>query len=95
VESRFRNLKVAAALVRYRRQNGNFPETLQHLVPEYIDTVPADVFDGAPLRYRRESAGGAVIWAVGENLLDDGGKIDPPPRSKKPLDIGLKLPNWE
>ena len=43
------------------------PETLESLVPELLAAVPADPFDGKPLRYSREDA---VVYSVGEDLKD-------------------------
>ena len=51
-------------------KTGKLPETLDALVPEYIDAVPADDFDGQPMRYSPEKK---LIWSVNENLEDDGG----------------------
>ncbi len=51
-------------------ENGRLPETLGELVPEYLDDVPRDDFDGEPLRYDRDKK---VVYSVGEDLTDDGG----------------------
>jgi len=32
--------------------------------------------DGQPLRYRRTDAGGYLLWSIGQNRIDDGGKTD-------------------
>ncbi len=69
--------QAAIAIERYRRAHGNEPpETLEALVPEYLETVPADPFDGAPLRYRRLPEG-YVVYSIGLNLQDDGGTERP------------------
>lgn len=62
--------RILIALRRYERRNGHLPEKLDELVPEFIEEVPRDPFDGQSLRYSRERR---ILWAVGENLRDDGG----------------------
>lgn len=67
-------VRLLIALRRYERAKGSLPDRLDDLVPGFIEAVPADPFDGQPLRYSRERR---IIWAVGENLRDDGGsKMD-------------------
>jgi hypothetical protein len=60
------------ALGRYRLAEGQFPETLQALVPEYLAAVPEDPIDLQPLRYRRDEEG-YVVYSIGTNGVDDGG----------------------
>jgi hypothetical protein len=62
----------ALAIERYRLDHGALPETLDDLVPDYLDTVPEDAFDGAPIRYRRTEPG-YVLYSVYTDLKDDGG----------------------
>lgn len=69
------NIEVAAtwlliAMKAYKMEQGRLPETLEELVPEYIDAVPLDDFDGKPMRYNSEKR---VIYSVGEDFKDDGG----------------------
>lgn len=66
----FQLMEVAVACERYRLKNGELPESLNVLVPEFLDAVPLDAFDGNPLRYNREMG---IAYSVGENLIDDGG----------------------
>ena len=62
--------KLLIALKCYHASTGSLPSSLDALVPEYIDSVPLDIFDGQPLRYSPEKK---VIYSVGDNLMDDGG----------------------
>jgi len=39
------------ALRAYQLTHGNLPSDLNALVPEFLDAVPVDDFDGQPLRY--------------------------------------------
>jgi hypothetical protein len=50
-----------------------FPSRLADLVPTYLPMVPTDPFDDHPLRYTR-LANGYVLYSVGPNFVDDGGK---------------------
>ena len=73
--ARRENNEVAAtrlllALRAYQEAEGHLPESLERLVPKYLDRLPRDAFDGDPLRYSRERR---RIWSVGPNRVDDGG----------------------
>jgi len=63
----------ALAACRYRNDHGTWPESLDALVPGYIDKVPLDPMTGKPLVYRIEETG-IVVYSIGENGVDDGGK---------------------
>ncbi|MBN1443872.1 MAG: hypothetical protein JXA90_14270 [Planctomycetes bacterium] len=70
-----RNLVVRAhrtypALRGYQQEHGALPEKLEDLVPAFLDAVPADPYDGQPLRYSRQKR---LVYSVGEDLVDDGG----------------------
>jgi hypothetical protein len=67
--------RVACALERYRLANGQFPETLEGLTPKFIDKLPRDVIDGQPLKYQRTDDGQFVLYSVGWNQADEGGRI--------------------
>jgi hypothetical protein len=67
-----RTAHAALAIERYRLDHGALPETLDDLVPDYLDAVPEDPFDGAPIRYRRTEPG-YVLYSVYTDLKDDGG----------------------
>ncbi len=42
------------AIAAFSRQHGRPPESLDELVPEFLEAVPIDPFDGAPLKYEKE-----------------------------------------
>jgi len=67
--------RLACALERYRLANGQFPDTLDALVPKFIEKVPHDLINGQPLKYRRTEDGQFVLYSVGWNETDDGGTI--------------------
>jgi len=65
---------LACALERYRLANGEFPATLAALVPQFVARLPHDIITGEPLKYRRTDGGGFLLYSVGFNKTDDGGK---------------------
>jgi hypothetical protein len=71
-----RTAQAALAVERFRLAHGRLPENLNELVPQFLSTVPSDPFDGAPLRYHR-LAKGYVIYSVGSDGHDDGGREKP------------------
>ncbi|HOC54620.1 MAG TPA: hypothetical protein PKI20_03250 [Verrucomicrobiota bacterium] len=70
----------ACALERFRLAKGQYPDTLEALVPAWLDQVPADLLapNGAKLKYHRDAGGGFVLYSVGSNRLDDHGTPSPP-----------------
>lgn len=66
-------VRVLLAMKAFRMENGRLPETLGEMVPEHLDAVPRDDFDGKPLRYDR---GKRILYSVGKDLTDDGGFTD-------------------
>jgi len=68
--------RIACALERYRLANGQFPETLEALGPKYLEKLPHDLISGQPLKYRRTDNGQFVLYSVGWNETDDGGKVE-------------------
>jgi len=69
--ARMSNLAIAITL--FKQRNGTYPTTLSDLVPDFIASVPIDPFDGRPMRYLLVDDG-AVIYSVGSDFQDNGGK---------------------
>jgi len=67
--------RIACALERYRLVHGDFPETVGGLVPQLMEKIPHDLISGQPLKYRRTDDGQFVLYSVGWNGTDDGGKV--------------------
>jgi len=67
--------RVGCALERYRIAHGEYPTSLTVLSPQFIESVPNDVVGGQPLKYRRTGDGRFVLYSIGWNEIDDGGKI--------------------
>jgi hypothetical protein len=82
----------ALAAERYRLAEGRWPDRLEALVPRYLAAVPADPFDGQPLRLRR-LPDGIVIYAVGPDGTDDGGNLDRKRPTAPGTDVGFQL--WD
>ena len=80
-------------LLRHRRRaprakHGKHPEKLSELVPEFLPAVPPDPYDGRPLRPRR-GEGGLVLYSVGRDRKDDGGR--PMDEEKHEGDLAFRL----
>jgi len=65
--------RTACALERYRQARGSYPEKLDGLAPQFIESLPHDIINGQPLHYRRTDAGKFVLYSVGWDGKDDGG----------------------
>jgi hypothetical protein len=88
---RLRGAVAAVAAARYRGAHGCWPGALADLVPEYLSQIPHDSFAEGPFRYRR-LANGVVIYSIGRDGRDNGGKVHVPPESADG-DIGFRL--WD
>ena len=66
---------LACALERYRLANGQFPDALGALSPQYVTAIPSDVITGQPMKYRRLDGDRFQLYSVGWNEKDDGGKV--------------------
>lgn len=62
--------RTALALNLYHQDYGEYPETLEALVPDYLPEVPKDPYDGNPFRYSKERR---ILYSVGNNQMDDSG----------------------
>jgi hypothetical protein len=72
-----RSALVAVTVQRFRLgHHGNLPNNLGSLMPNFLQQVPADPFDGQPLRFRPRQSG-FVVYSVGLDRQDDGGKERP------------------
>jgi hypothetical protein len=82
----------ALAAERFRLAHGHWPATLDELTPRFLPAVPLDPFDGKPLRLRRFDDG-LLIYSVGLDGMDDGGKVDRKSSAWKGQDLGFRL--WD
>ena len=67
--------QIVCALERYHLAHGEYPETLEALVPQFIEKLPHDTIGGQPLHYRRTDNGKFLLYSVGWNEMDDGGQV--------------------
>ena len=73
-EAYFAQAGTACALERYRRQHRSFPETLEALVPKFLEKIPVDPIGGEPMRYQKLSDGQYKLYSIGWNETDDQGQ---------------------
>jgi hypothetical protein len=94
VAAELRSAVAGLAAERYRLKYARWPDTLDALVPEFLPAVPADPYDGRPLRYRRLPEG-VVVYSLGPDKQDDGGRLpEPGDEPKKPgTDLGFRV--WD
>ena len=80
-----RRLVIAAiGLERYRVAHGSYPKELQAITPEPLKSVPVDFMDGRPLHYRFCGPDAFVLYSVGLDCVDNGGRISTPKDSPRP-----------
>lgn len=82
--------RAAFAAERFRMSTGALPASLDQLVPAYLPAVPLDPFANAPLRMTVHD-GTTIIYAVGEDVLDDGGRLVSDRGQQDHPDVGFRL----
>jgi hypothetical protein len=93
VQANLRCTIAALAAERYRVKDGAWPTSLDALVKAgLLNEVPLDPFDAAPLRFKR-IADGLVIYSIGPDRTDDGGKINRGHEPPAGTDQGFRL--WD
>jgi hypothetical protein len=65
--------QIVCALERYKLANGNYPDSLAALVPQFIEKIPNDIIGGQPLHYQHTADGKFLLYSVGWNETDDDG----------------------
>jgi hypothetical protein len=69
-QSHLAAVQALVALRAYGQAHDGLPESLDALVPEFLEQLPVDAFDGQPIRYDQK---GGVVYSVGEDFEDHGG----------------------
>ncbi len=82
---------IVFAVCAFRAENGRIPSSLQQLVPKYLPTLPVDRFSGRPARYL-PTADGYLIYSVGPNGKDEGGKHRGDAPDYRGDDIRIRVP---
>ncbi|HEV3273082.1 MAG TPA: hypothetical protein VGZ93_12955 [Candidatus Methylacidiphilales bacterium] len=75
IQVRIDEARIACALERYRLAHKAYPDTLDALVPACADELPHDIMNGQPYHYRLRPDGTFLLYSVGWNQTDDGGKV--------------------
>jgi|GEM_PF-2528723 len=75
--ARRRMAATALALRQYERDSGKKPDSLESLVPQYLDRVPADPFhsDQQAIRFLPDS-NQMLLYSVNAGGIDDGGAFE-------------------
>jgi type II secretory pathway pseudopilin PulG len=66
-------LELGLALADYRADNRRFPLKLDELAPKYVKQAAIDPMWGEPFTYK-QTDGGYLLYSVGQNGKDDGGR---------------------
>lgn len=79
---RARGLRLLVALKRYWCEHGDYPETLEQLVPVLIASLPLDPYTGKNFGYRRIAApnfkrSSFVLYSTGADGVDNSGTVSP------------------
>jgi len=69
--------ELAIAAYIYKCKNGEYPETLNDLVPNIVQELPPDPFTGKDFIYKSRG-NGFVVYSPGKNLADDSEEWDKP-----------------
>ncbi len=71
--AKLRASQIALAIESFRLKNKKLPDSLEELIGDYFEEVPLDPFDSKQMRYKQLERG-FVVYSIGEDLIDDGGK---------------------
>jgi hypothetical protein len=78
--------RTALAIERYRLATGEVPAELAVLVPQYLNGVPIDPFDGRPIRYRCTEPG-YLLYSIMEDGQDNDGRTRDEVEPDEPYDL--------
>jgi hypothetical protein len=73
-QTRVNETRIACALERYWLMHHAYPASLDALVPDDIAALPHDVMTGKPYLYRLRPEGTFLLYSVGWDQTDDGGR---------------------
>lgn len=73
VDTRSAAVQAFLALRAFEVADGTLPGSLSELVPDYLDAVPVDAFDGRVLRFSPDRR---IVYSVGVDLSDAGGRLE-------------------
>jgi len=78
-EARLSLAQALVALEAYRAAEGQLPDSLEALVPRYLDRVPTDAFGGQSLRFDRARG---LVYSVGSDFAPTTGESAPSPEDQ-------------
>jgi len=86
-------LRVVLAIARYVAATGNVPQSLDVLVPEYLDAVPTDAWaPDRPVSYiPAETLRGITVYSVGQDGSDDHGEPEHAPKFGRGFDPSARI----
>lgn len=64
--------RLSVALALYHAETGEYPPTLEALVPKYIPSLPVDAFAGLPIAYTRADGGARVASQARDPEFTEG-----------------------
>ena len=67
----------AIALNRYEHKHGQYPASLDGLVPGLLPAIPRDCMNGQPLGYQFKGMDAFILYSVGEDGQDNSGDPNP------------------
>ncbi len=79
---------IACEIERHRLAHGSLPATLEEL---HMTSLPHDLIDGQPLRYRVVGADNYLLYSIGWNAIDDGGV---PGRRENSKSLAYEQGDW-
>jgi hypothetical protein len=86
-----RSALLAVMIERYRGSHkGQFPESLDVLVPTYSDAVPSDPFMKGDMLYKHDE-NGYTVYSAFMDRKDDDGSIEVKTKGQPPLDLGYRI----
>jgi hypothetical protein len=75
VQFRVDAASIACALERYRLAHGSYPASLEALSSYAPKGLPHDLMNGEAYHYKLQPDGAYLLYSVGWNQVDDGGKV--------------------
>jgi hypothetical protein len=85
-----RSTTTAVAISRYHHPNKKLPDSLDDILPKYIESIPLDPFTGKPLFYIHDGQS-YTVYCTGYNRINDSGVLAPKPDEPAVLDIGIQI----
>lgn len=83
---------LAFALAQYHADHGSYPAKLADLTPKYVAELPKDVFSNDADLHYQVNTDGYLLYSVGINGKDDGGKTYNDPNSIGCDDLVVRMP---